>query len=214
MKIHKLVLGLLLVPLLVFGNVAAQTETDPDTSTSDTDTTTTDRTDAAGNLETRLERRKARLEARLDEAQKLRLQAVCRGAQGKLKSVEARVKGIQTRRTTVYGNLLERLENLSTKLKAADVDTAEYDKQVAELSAMIAAFSEHLEGYTQAVSDMVAMDCEADPEAFHASLQAARDLRSDLIKEAQSIRKYLTGTIRETLTGIRQQLGNDSGEDS
>lgn len=210
MKIHKLILGLMLVPLLVFGTVSAQT--DPDTSTNDTDTSTTDSAKAKEELQARLEKRKARRQSRLDAARELRLKTVCQGVQGKLQAVEARVQGVQRRRTTVYTSLLERLENLGERLKLAGVDTTEYDKQVAELSTKVNTFSQHLEEYSQAVSDMVGMDCAADPEAFQASLEAARTARAELIKEAKEIRTYLTGTIKPTLVSIRQKLNADGGE--
>lgn len=209
MKIYKLILGFMVVPLLVFGAVSVQAQTNPDTPASHTDTSAAD-----DSLQDRVEKRKARQETRLDAVRERRLKTVCRGAQGRLRAAEARVQGVQRRRTTVYTNLLERLENLSESLKLAGVDTTEYDKQVAELSSKISTFSQHLEEYTQSVSDMVDVDCVADPEAFQASLEAARTSRAELIKEAKEIRTYLTGTVRQTLVNIRQKLNTGSREEN
>lgn len=157
-------------------------------------------------LKARLQQRKDALKVRLNTAQKTRLQASCKNAQGKLQSVAGRINGIETSRNEVYGHMIEHLEELSTKLKAKNVDTVTLDEQINALKDQMAAFKTSLTEYKQAVVDLAAMDCQADPEAFKASLDQAREFRKTLHVSGQNIRMYVKETIKPTLVTIRAEL--------
>lgn len=210
----KLLFGtLLVVPLLAFGSVAAH---EGDDTTTQTDTSTNEvKTGNEGlTLQERLDKYKAAVQKRLDNAEKARLKLRCKASQGHVSSLEGRIKGLETSRQHVYENTTSRLTSLSDKLKAKGVDTTEYDTQIAELKTKIETFNTDLAKYHEAVSDLSQMDCTADPDAFKAALETARTLRSQVVDDGQAIRDYLSNTIKPTLKAIRQQLEQKTeGED-
>ncbi len=165
-------------------------------------------------LRARLQERKDELKLRLSNAQKTRLQARCKNAQGKLSAVEGRIQGIETSRNEVYGNLVGHLTELSSKLKAKGIDTSQLDMQIVQLEERIAAFKTEFAEYKQAVADLAEMDCEADPEAFKAALEDARSHRKTLHETGQNIRKYVTETIKLTLAVLRAELAAKAGTNS
>ncbi len=65
----------------------------------------------------RIEKRKAEIKTRLNETEKLVVKTKCKAAQGSISSVRGRAKGIETSRTEVFKNLINRLNDLSSKLK-------------------------------------------------------------------------------------------------
>ncbi|HTE22613.1 MAG TPA: hypothetical protein VK674_06255 [Candidatus Limnocylindria bacterium] len=205
MKIKSLLLSaVLILPLLMGGVVAAQAHEDGDQSVSN-QTTTTD-TGMKKTREERITARKAQVKERLTQIQQNRVKLVCRAANGKIKAAHARIGSFEAKRTKVYSGLVTRLEGLSAKLKAAGVDTTQYDQQVAILKTKAAAFDSALADLKQAAEDLETMDCTADPEGFMATLKEAHELRMDVIKKGQDFRNYLRGTFKATFAETRTQL--------
>jgi hypothetical protein len=157
-------------------------------------------------LKDRLQKRKDELKLRLSNAQKNRLQSRCQNSQGVLKSVEGRIKGIQTSRIQIYGNLIDRLTSLSSRLRANNVDTTELDQNIEELKEKIEEFNTVLASYIQAVADLAVMQCKDDPEAFKASLNKARELQQELRQRGLEIKTFIQETLKPTLANIREQL--------
>lgn len=189
---------------------AVDGETDQTTQTT---TTSTNDEKAAVELRTRLEKRKADLKTKLTNAQKTALKNKCKAAQGRVSSVGGRAKGILTSRTKVHENLVARLENLSEKLEAKQVDTAEFNDMIAELKAKIATFQTDYAIYQQTLVDLEAMDCTTDPDGFKASLDAARLNLQTVNNDAKAIRAYLTDSIKPLLVTIRTQLAGAQAEE-
>lgn len=209
--LHKLLSKLLVVGLVLSlfvssGVVIAQTTGDEQTQTQNDSTETSQETDT---LAERLANRKDKMKTRLQNFEKLRLQNRCKAAQGRTSSLEGRIKGIETSRTQVYDNLLSRLKKVSEKLDASDQDVTELESQIVVLDEKIANFYTDLAAYKQAVTDLIAMDCESDPEAFKASLEEARELRKILRASGEEIRAYLKETIKPTLVELKKSLGDD-----
>jgi hypothetical protein len=201
------ILGLFLpvfaaTPLIVL----AQEDTTQEQTTQSEEDTTTKREE----LEARLEERKAALNTRLTFARQARIKNFCKASQGKLSSIGGRIKGLETSRAQVYENLLSRLTRLSEKLKTHDVDTAEFDAQITELTVMIETFNTNLESYKQAVDDLANMDCATDTEGFQASLEAARTERAETAESSKAIRTFLSDTVKPTLKELRQQFADNA----
>lgn len=157
-------------------------------------------------LKDRLQKHKDTIKTRLTNVEKTRLQSRCKNSQGGLRSVEGRIKGLETSRAQVYGNLIDRLKDLSGKLQTNGVDTTAFDEQIKTLEEQIAAFKAELADYKQAVADLAAMDCGSGPEAFKAALEEARSLRKALRESGQNIKQYVRETIKPTLAAIRAEL--------
>lgn len=169
-------------------------------------------TEAEKSLAERIAKRKAELKTQLRASEKARLKAKCKASQGKISSIRGRIKGIETSRSQVYKNMLNRLVKLSDKLENKGADTTELDAAIAELQTKIETFNTDLAAYKQAVSDLADMDCEADPDGFKASLEAARTALTTVNEDALAIRNYLKDTIKELLKTIRSQLAETKPE--
>lgn len=226
-RISKLLSLGLIAPFLLTGAVFAEGTNSGSGSTTSQNTTTSssNKTETETETEThngaddknlanRLQERKSKLKTTVTSTEKLRIQSRCKNSQGKLSSLDGRIKGIQTSREAAYSKITTKLTDLQTKLKAKGVDTAQLDTQIAELNKKIDQYKTDLATYKQAVTDLSAMDCSADPTAFKASLETARAALLTVRQDAVAIKSYVTQTIRPTLQQIKAQLEKDDSTDS
>lgn len=192
-----------MVPLAVHGIAEAQNadrvERTPAASVVTNDTAIAERRD-------RIQKRKDKTSRSFTVVEQNIIKSKCRAAQGQVASTEARVKSFEAKRTKVYANLITRLEKLGTKLKTAGVDTATYDERVATLKTKKNAYTVDLTALRQALADVTAMDCAADPHGFAATLLEAKSLRENIIEKGKDIRTYMKDSMRLTLKEIRSQL--------
>ncbi len=165
-------------------------------------------------LTKRLSDRKTELKTKLSALESTKIKSKCTTSQGVISSLGQRVKGIETSHTEVYGNLVDRLTKLSTKLKDKGVDTTTLNSEITTLKAKIATFTTDLTAYKQTVKDLKTMDCVSDPTAFKASLETARTAREKVSKDATDIRTYLTVTIKPTLKELRSKVEAKASSDS
>src|SRR3989344_903410 len=207
---------ILATPLLAVGVaplVSAETDSNNTSNTSNTGTgSTSDSREETENKEqkernSRLEKRKTEFKVKLSDTEHTRIKSRCKQAQGGgIKSLDGRIKGIETSRERVHKNLVNRLNKLVDKLKAKNIDTTELESEITVLEAKIATFKADLATYKQDMVDLKAMDCAADPTAFKAALEAARADREKVHQDAKDIRSYVKDTIKPTLKEIRAQL--------
>lgn len=154
----------------------------------------------------RIQKMKTDFKIKLSAADKTRLAARCKAAQGLTSSVSGRVKGIETSRTVVHANIVKRLTELSAKLSDKGADTTALNTSIAELKLKIAAFDTDMTTYKQTVSDLAEVDCAADPDGFKAALEAARAAQKKQAEDSLAIRTYVNGTIKPLLKTIRAEL--------
>ncbi len=201
--------AVLMMPVFSMATVLAE---DASTNVTTTPTTTTAKTetetsaDDTASIQARVEKRKAELKVKLAAAEKLKIQTKCKAAQGLVSSVKGRVQGIETSRTEVYTNIVNRLTDLSEKLKNKGADTTALDSDITALQAKITTFNTDLATYKQSVSDLAAMDCKTDPDGFKASLLAARTSLDAVNKDSQAVKAYVNDTIKPLLKTIRAAL--------
>ena len=211
-RISLLLISGLMVPLFLVGSVLAMEDQTSTTTTTTEPTGTETRpqmlTEAEKKaLSERVQMRKTEAKLRLTSAQQKRIQDRCSNAQGMVKKSSGRVNGIETSRTKVHANLVERLTNLETKLAAKNLDTSTLQAQIPELKAKIVIFQTDLAAYKQLVSDLGNIeDCKADPTAFKASLEEARTALKKTHDDAVAIRAYVNDTIKPTIKALRAQL--------
>jgi hypothetical protein len=207
-------LSFMFIPAVQVGYAVAEEGSGSETTATETttaeesteDSSTTSAADKAKQLAERLAKRKTELKTKLAAAEEARIKNKCKASQGKLSSLEGRIKGIKTSRGKVYANLVERLTKLSAKIKAKGLDTTKLDTQIKELQTKIETFNTDLTAYQQAVADLAAMDCAADPTAFKAALEEARSKRQTLVTDAKAIKAYVEDTIKPTLKDLKKQL--------
>ena len=186
------------------------TQTQPTTTTTQTTqpttTTTTDKSKAE--LDARLQKRKDALKIKLTTVQQKRLQTRCKGGQGVVSKLQGRITGIETSRTQVYTNLVDRLTKLQGKLDQKGANTIELKKEITELQTKITTFKTDLAAYKQSVSDLATMDCVADPTGFKASLEDSRNGLKKVHDDGVAIKTYVNDTIKPTLKKIRAELAS------
>lgn len=210
-KLKELIGLSLLAPVLAFMPVVVfahdddaahshESELAQTTSVNETETTNSE------DVKKRVNERKAALRTRLSAAKQTRVKNRCQASQGKLSSIQGRVKGLESSRTKVHQNLVNRLNKASERLAANNVDVTTVNQQITELTTLIETFNTNLEVYKTATGDLAVMECAVDPEGFQASLETARTSRTDAGDSSQAIRAYLKETIKPTLVDLRKQL--------
>ncbi len=202
MRYFKLLLLSLLVPLLIVGVARANEASNASSDSTSSSTTTTPST----TLEDRVKSHEDAIKVKLTAADEARMKLRCKAAQGVVSSVTGRVKGIETSRNQVYGNVVDQLTTLSAKLKAKNVDTTELNNEITTLKTKVTTYKTDLTTYKQAITDLSAINCTSDPTAFKATLEAARTSLLKVGTDIKDIRTYITGTIKPTLTKIHDQL--------
>ncbi len=203
------VFGLFATSIISVPVVAQQSEvTDGDVQqapeTDDPDTET-DRAE-------RIKKYKNRAEQPTDVVKARKITNVCRSAGGKITSARARHEAVIRTRVSTYQTVVGRLDRLERKLQTAEIQpstqesiaTANTEFQQRTADAIIV-----LQEYGQILDDIIAMDCEADPEAFHAALQAARLEMRSARQESSDVKSYAQDTIKNLLQGLRAELATN-----
>lgn len=222
MKTRNIMFGaLLMAPLFIFGSVSAQgnpaeraAEKAQTRVAQATEETTQTAEERKAKLQERITKRKTDLKLRISAAEKQRLQTRCKNSTGKFNALDGRIKGIETSRTQVYENLVNRLTKLSERLQERNVDTTELDAEITRLQEKITTFQTDLATYKQAVADLKDMgaDCATDPEGFKASLETARSALQKVKVDAADIKTFVNDTIKPTLKSIREGIVKEDGE--
>lgn len=190
------------------GNTLAAT-TDKTTSTpTATPTTTPEVTDEKGRT-TRISTYKKDLKETLTDAVKIRIAARCEGAQGIVKAKTTNNGTVSTARAAAYADIVKNLQSLSTTLSADGSDVTTLNANISVLQTDITAFNTANTTYQQALADVAALDCKTDPTAFKAALEAARTDQKAVFKAAQTIRIYLTDTVKVTLKALKDTASTD-----
>jgi chromosome segregation ATPase len=146
-------------------------------------------------------------------AEVARLKLKCVAGQTKVKALETRVDNGITTRIEAYNNLTDRLEKLTTKLKAANVDIAKLEEETTELKTKISTFEADLAKYKVTLQDLRALGCQADPTGFKAALEAARSARATVAADAAIIRAYVKDPIKVTLADLKTNLDKNTTDD-
>lgn len=191
---------------------AAETTADDSAVDDDQDKAEDVASDKKNDLKARLEKYKEKRTERLAAFQEQRLKLRCKAAQGKIATLEARMNNIVANRKKVYTEITEKLDKLIVKLQAAGIDTTELETAREDAKAELATVSTSLDSYETILADLSEMDCTADPEAFQAALEQARETRKQLHDDAQNFRRFVLEELRDILKDIRQQLAEKAGE--
>lgn len=162
----------------------------------------------------RLLKNKAALKEKLDSAEEKRIIAKCKNAQKLLASHQKRFDTLQTNRTKVYEDVSDRLDTIVERLDAAGIDITELKSLVEEYDTMVHDFSELTTAHSASVGDLGELDCTSDPEAFKATLEAARAEWKTMHEVAKSIRTYLIETIKPELLAAKDSLVSEDSDSS
>lgn len=154
----------------------------------------------------RLAQRKAERNAIVSPRDQQRLVNVCVTAQSKLRSLQQKTTPTVTSRAKTNQLIDAKIWIMIGKLKLAEKDTFQLEKQRAELAEKISAYQQTTQSYTQALDDTVAVNCKADLVGFKALLDTARLYRIQLRDQSTGIRDYLNNDIKPTLSTFASDL--------
>jgi chaperonin cofactor prefoldin len=196
--------------VLVFATLPVRAQTTTPETTTDPGTTTT--VNQEKQRRERITKRKAELQTKLTFAQQNRLKFRCKNAQTLLRVTIDKATKIQTRRDKIHTDLLDKLTKLEVKLAATGVNTTEFQAQIASLKTKIETFKTDSAAYLQAAEDTAALDCQADPEGFRASLEASRAALKQLQTDAVAIRTTFAQEIKPRLAAAKAELAAKKAE--
>ncbi len=162
--------------------------------------------DKSAGREARVKSYKEKASTKLAEAQSKRLKTRCKAAQGKVTSLRARVNNVVTNRKKVYQEVGDKLDTLLAKLVAAELDTTKLETARADMRAELVTLTESLNAYDTVLTDLMAMDCEADPDTFQSALLSAREMQVALRTQASEFRSFATTELKAILKDVRSQL--------
>lgn len=206
-KISRLILVL---ALLLVVNMPAVLAIEVESNNSMTTTSNTDKTPAESDTVfiKRQEERKKQQKVALSTAEKTKIKARCQAAQTKLNPDQGRVKGVMSNREENYGKLVNKLNELNTKLKAANVNTTQLEANIATLQTKIMTFKNDMAVYHLALQDLVKLQCQQDPDAFKAALLVVRTNVEKVKTDTHDIKEYVNGTIKPQLKELRLNVEN------
>ena len=192
---------------VVYGETGSGATGTPTTTTTTSETEEETETEAEKTQrETRIKTLRETQKVKLSVTEKKKIQEKCKAGQGKVSSVKGKIKGIETSRTQVHKNLMNRMNKLVEKLKAKGVDTTALEADIAVLQTKIDLFNTDLATYKQSVADLAIMDCKTDPEGFKAALATARTNLEKVRTDAKEVHNYLKDTIKPLLKTLRDKV--------
>lgn len=160
----------------------------------------------ANSRDSRIAAYKERTGEVLTEPRRQRYLAQCNSAQTRTATLQANIETVQSNRLSLYNRINERLNNLELQLEKAAVDTASYTEAFAEIKLVIEQAKVDLEAFSLTLSDLAVLDCEDDPEAFHAALLTARQFRVDLVSNSENLVQQLRQEMIPLLQSLREEL--------
>ena len=156
---------------------------------------------AGGTLQQRIALRKNEFKVILEPKDEQRLKSRCNSIQSIFRDAQqalpAKVDNYQQKYLSIDAKLLLAIG----KLKLADRDTLELEKQRTALASRVTVLDTTLTNYRQSIDDVVIMNCEADLVGFKSMIEATRAYHDTVRIQTSGIRIYLVDTIKSTLTG-------------
>ena len=197
--------------------VIAQTETDLEEAQTTTelrpirseDVTAESR---AENRQARIDEIKNSLQERLTAAEEQRITSRCSAAQTVVDQLQSRLDTAQESRANAYAEITTKLTNLEAQITEAGVDASSLSDALTQMQTQVDGITASMIDYSTLLSDLSAMECEADAEGFKAVLETARTERADIVTQAQAIRDYLANDVKSILETLRSQLSTASEE--
>lgn len=154
----------------------------------------------------RITKLKEQAKTRLTAAQQERIKSRCKNAQTHLNKTIDKTTRAQTNRDKIHAGLVERLTILESKLSSTGLDTMELKNQIATLKSTIDTFKADTNTYIKTLQDTAVVDCQADPDAFKLSLEAARESLKKIHTDAVAIRTIFINDVKPHLAVLKQQL--------
>ena len=197
----------LCAPVIVIAEESTTTAVPTATSLEPTTTLENSSPEAkAEQREIRIKEAKEKATNRISAAEEKKIAGLCKSAQSKIIKLQENAENILTNRQEKYKKTLNKLNELSIKLRTAGANTTELDASIVELESKTSEISETLTTYNTTLNDLSEMDCVSDPSGFKAALQSARTQRTENVQSSGSFKSYIKDTIKPILQSLKEQL--------
>lgn len=167
---------------------------------------------AGASLQQRIDFRKNELKLVIDPKDEQRLKSRCLAVQALYRNFQQELAPKISNYQKKYQSIDAKIALAVGKLKLAERDTLELEKQRAVLAAKVATLDSTFTNYRQSIDDVVLMNCQADLVGFKALIQTSRGYHDTVRLQTFDIRSYVVDTIKATLAGhitaLQPKTGN------
>lgn len=158
----------------------------------------------------------AERKAALTEARSQRIIARCEMMKGKIDQIISRLLTVKDARGNLISAMVNKLENFSDRLQAANLDTAALDEDIATLGTMSGELDTIWADFQTKLEELKNTECDEDSKPFHEALELAKEAMAEVRAKYREIKDFLQSEVKVELQNLREQLGDDANaaEDS
>lgn len=142
----------------------------------------------------------------LDDATKATLRDTCKTAQANLQLIRQK----EARNYQAYGETFLDVQNeisaLELRLKRQGVTVQGIDRTLLNYKERVDQYDRLNYLYQQALSDVIVIDCAANPNEFTAGIVSVRQLRSQLLQTTVGLKEYIVKDIYDQFNKVKAQL--------
>ncbi len=160
----------------------------------------------AAERDARIDKYRKNVTDRLSATDERRVAGVCKAAQNIVDRLQSNLDSVIEKRQQTYASVGDKLSSASDQLEAAGLDVTELNRLISQLQADAQAVITLARDYQQILTDLAALDCEADVEGFRAALGAARSARTELVTAARGLKAFVNDSIKPEVQSLREQL--------
>jgi hypothetical protein len=158
-------------------------------------------------LPQRIAQRKTALKLNLSSVQSADIAKKCAVAQTGLQQIKTKDQTVAANRQQIYSDLATQLNQMVDHLDRQSIDSATLKAAQTKFNNGVNQYLSDYEIYKTAMDDVVVMDCANDPAGFEATLQSARQLRSQLANNTVQV-KAAVPALSQALNADKQNLIN------
>jgi hypothetical protein len=116
--------------------------------------------------------------------------------------------------STIFGNVYQRLTNLSIRLKSKGLDTTKLNEDLATLKTKIDKVHTDYVSFIDGLKQTQSSTCGHSQGEFMGKLGAARSILLTVRQDRQDVRNYILNTIKPDIMALRQQLAKQEQADN
>lgn len=163
-------------------------------------------TKSGSSLKQRITQRKNERQVKLDQVDRVRLEASCQISQSKIRDLRDQYVPIADRRSKTYNQIDAKLWVVIGGLKYIEFDTFALERQRDQLLKKINNYENLYKMFNEALDDAVNINCKADVVGFKALVETARIYNVKIRDQVNDITTYTNDQVRKTLTSITETL--------
>ncbi len=164
-------------------------------------------------FEQRVKQRTAERNVVISETDQKRSATTCINAQTKLRALQQKTTPVIAKRATIDQQVDGKLWIMIGKLKVGGVDTFDLEKQRATLAGKVDAMHVTAANYSQALDDVVVVDCKANPAGFKSLLETARIYHTQLRDQSNGVRAFINEDVKNSLNSYSEDLKSKSASE-